>query len=65
MTASDRFNIRSVKEKQERRATTCAQSSQPLSEPVVACQLGYLFNKEALLTALVRRSKLDRNRIAR
>jgi len=34
-------------------ATTCALSNKPLRPPVVACELGYFYNKEALLDALL------------
>ena len=47
---------KSVKERQRRRATTCAQSGFPLEEPVVMCQLGNLFNKEAIITALINKN---------
>ena len=35
------------------RATICALSKEPLKHPIVACWLGFLFNKEAILEALV------------
>lgn len=44
---------KSVKDKQRRRATHCAQSGLLLEEPVVMCQLGNLFNKEVILDALI------------
>lgn len=34
----------------------CAMSSEPLVQPIVACELGNLFNKEAILTALLNKS---------
>jgi len=37
--------------------TTCALTSQPLKEPVVACQLGRLYNKDALIEFLLDKSK--------
>ncbi|KAL4109207.1 hypothetical protein PRIC1_000910 [Phytophthora ramorum] len=42
------------------RARTCALSSEPLREPVVACRLGNLFNKQALLEHLLARSMPER-----
>jgi hypothetical protein len=47
---------KSVKERQRRKATTCAVSGLPLAEPVVMCQLGNLFNKEAIITALINKT---------
>ena len=47
---------KSIKEKQQRKANTCAQSAAPLSEPVVCCQMGNLYNKEDILTALLNKS---------
>lgn len=48
---------RSEKQDQEalkaQRASTCALSAEPLSEPVVACALGNLYNKQALLERLL------------
>ncbi|RLN86444.1 hypothetical protein BBJ28_00016722 [Nothophytophthora sp. Chile5] len=38
------------------RARTCAISSEPLREPVVACALGNLYNKQALLEQLLART---------
>jgi hypothetical protein len=38
------------------RATTCALTCAPLREPVVACRLGNLFNKQALLEQLLAKS---------
>lgn len=35
---------------------TCAISNEELAEPVVACRLGYLYNKESLLTALLEKT---------
>lgn len=39
--------------RREQRARTCAVSSEPLTPPVVACALGNLYNKQALLEALL------------
>jgi len=38
------------------RSQTCALSSLPLSEPIVACQLGNLYNEEKVLEALLDKS---------
>eukprot|EP01035_Chromulina_nebulosa_P024129 gene24129-31352_t len=43
------------------RTKFCSFSSQPLTEPIVACQLGLLYNKEALLNALIDKSLHDNN----
>jgi len=37
--------------------STCTLTSQPLKEPVVACQLGRLYNKDALIEFLLDKSK--------
>ena len=42
-----------VRYEQKVRSENCAQSSLPLVEPIVACELGNLYSKENLLTALV------------
>ncbi len=47
---------KSVKDRQRRRAGSCAQSGALLEEPVVMCQLGNLFNKEAIITALINKT---------
>jgi hypothetical protein len=39
--------------RREQRARTCAVSSEPLASPVVACALGNLYNKQALLERLL------------
>ncbi|KAK8810424.1 hypothetical protein WA158_006999 [Blastocystis sp. Blastoise] len=36
--------------------TYCALSGEELSEPIVACELGYLYNKEAIINALIDKS---------
>jgi hypothetical protein len=38
-------------------ATICSISAEPLQKPVVACRLGRLFNKEAVLEAMVGKAK--------
>lgn len=43
-------------ERHRMRMTTCWLSQQALAEPVVACRLGNLYNKEALLGALLNRT---------
>jgi len=45
-----------TRDKQARRATSCAQSSKTLSEPIVVCQLGNLYNKEDMLCALIEKT---------
>ena len=49
-----------VKYEQRVRSQTCAQSSLPLQEPIVACELGHLYSKESLLTALVGKALSER-----
>ncbi|KAG1684874.1 hypothetical protein DVH05_010191 [Phytophthora capsici] len=44
------------------KARTCALSSEPLREPVVACRLGNLFNKQTLLEHLLAKSMPERFR---
>lgn len=44
------------------KARTCAVSSDPLREPVVACRLGNLFNKQAVLEHLLAKSMPERFR---
>ena len=38
--------------------TTCAMSGEPLALPVVACRLGYLYNKEAVIRFLLQGKKV-------
>lgn len=38
------------------RSRCCAASNELLTQPIVACELGNLFNKEAVLTALLERT---------
>ena len=40
-------------EKQWSRSCYCAISSQELSDPIVACELGHLYNKDAVLSAIL------------
>ncbi|GLD92988.1 hypothetical protein PINS_up001580 [Pythium insidiosum] len=42
------------------RAQTCAISGEPLKEPIVACELGNLYNKEALLEHLLAATMPDK-----
>ncbi|GMF12557.1 unnamed protein product [Phytophthora lilii] len=42
------------------KARTCALSSEPLQEPVVACRLGNLFNKQTVLEHLLAKSMPER-----
>ncbi|KAI9922979.1 hypothetical protein PsorP6_002363 [Peronosclerospora sorghi] len=55
---------RGEKESQEasrlEKARTCALSSQPLREPVVACRLGNLFNKQTVLEHLLAKAMPER-----
>ncbi|TDH65572.1 hypothetical protein CCR75_008352 [Bremia lactucae] len=44
------------------KARTCALSSEPLREPVVACRLGNFFNKQTLLEHLIAKSMSERFR---
>jgi hypothetical protein len=46
-------------EKHRLRMTTCLLSQQDLAEPVVCCRLGSLYNKEALISALLSKSLPD------
>lgn len=43
-------------ERHRLRMSTCWLSQQPLQEPVVACRLGNLYNKEAIISALLAKS---------
>lgn len=45
--------LKNVKGHQRLRTHVCAQSSMPLREPTVACEMGNLYNKEEVLTALL------------
>lgn len=45
-------------------ATTCAYSGRPLEMPVVCCDLGLLYSKEALLEALITKKDLSSSRAA-
>ncbi|ETV95256.1 hypothetical protein H310_11161 [Aphanomyces invadans] len=40
----------------EKRTTMCALTDEPLQEPIVACKLGNLFNKDRLIEKLLERS---------
>ncbi|KAJ1398273.1 Rtf2 RING-finger-domain-containing protein [Ochromonadaceae sp. CCMP2298] len=50
---ADADEQKSLKQHQIWRSRFCAQSSEMLREPIVCCELGNLYNKEALLTALI------------
>jgi hypothetical protein len=41
--------------------TTCALSKEPLADPIVCCALGRLYNKEALVEALIRRKSTKKS----
>eukprot|EP00597_Dinobryon_sp_UTEXLB2267_P006370 CAMPEP_0170081786 /NCGR_PEP_ID=MMETSP0019_2-20121128/17556_1 /TAXON_ID=98059 /ORGANISM="Dinobryon sp., Strain UTEXLB2267" /LENGTH=312 /DNA_ID=CAMNT_0010296369 /DNA_START=15 /DNA_END=950 /DNA_ORIENTATION=- len=47
---------KNVKRQQVIRTTTCALSTETLQEPIVCCELGNLFNKAAIITALLDKS---------
>lgn len=47
---------KNAKELQIRRSKTCAQSGAALREPIVCCEMGILYNKDAMLTALLEKS---------
>ena len=47
---------KNIKRQQQRRARTCAQSQEKLVEPIVACEMGNLYKKEALLEAILEKS---------
>lgn len=40
----------------KKQVTTCALTEEPLKEPIVACELGNLYNKEALIERLIDKS---------
>jgi hypothetical protein len=48
--------VKHVKQQQIMKSQICAQSSNRLEEPIVACELGHLFNKESILNALLEKS---------
>ena len=47
---------KNIKENQRIRSQTCSISQKPLSEPIVACELGNLFIKEEVLTHLINKT---------
>lgn len=47
---------RNIKENQKLRSRVCAQSKEPLRHPIVACEQGNLFNKEAIVVALINKT---------
>ena len=47
---------KNVTKAQVMRTAICAQSSEPLAEPVVACEMGNLYNKEAILSAFINKT---------
>ncbi len=47
---------KSKKYTQMMRSRTCALSNQPLKEPIVCCELGNIYNREALIEALLNKS---------
>ena len=48
-----KFNSKNTVYSKMIRSRYCALSNQPLCVPIVACELGYLYNKEAVLSALL------------
>jgi hypothetical protein len=44
---------KNIKKCQLTRVNTCAQSGSCLRNPIVACELGYMFNKDDLINALL------------
>lgn len=44
---------KNVTKAQIMRTVICAQSSEPLSEPIMACEMGNLYSKEAMLMAFI------------
>ena len=50
---------KNIKEEQRLRSSTCTQSSQPLNEPIVICELGNLYNKDILIQALISKSLIS------
>lgn len=54
--ADDKEDLKNIKKNQNMRTRICSQSGKVLREPIVACELGNLFNKEDIISAL-----LDRN----
>ena len=55
----DKEESKNVKEQQRIRTQTCALSSTRLAEPIVACEMGNLYSKELMFTALLDKSLGD------
>lgn len=53
---SEASDGKNVKESQRNKTRVCALTGQRLTNPIVACELGYLYNKEALLNAMLENS---------
>lgn len=51
-----KYNSKSTKDTQEVRSRACALSGEPLAQPIVACELGNLYNKESILEALLEKN---------
>lgn len=47
---------KNIKKHQRLRSTICSVSSKPLVEPIVACELGNLYNKEEILSHLINKT---------
>jgi hypothetical protein len=50
---------KNIRDEQTARATTCALTNEILQSPLVSCELGNIFNKEAILTALIEKRVPD------
>ena len=47
---------KNVTKAQIMRTVICAQSSEPLTEPIIACEMGNLYSKEAMLLAIINKT---------
>lgn len=47
---------KNVTKAQIMRTTICAQSSEPLTEPIIACEMGNLYSKESMLLAIINKT---------
>jgi Rtf2 RING-finger len=47
---------KNVTKAQIMRTVICAQSSEPLAEPIIACEMGNLYSKEAMLLAIINKT---------
>lgn len=53
---AEAIEAQNIKRQQVIKSRVCAVSGQVLSEPIVCCRLGYLFNKESIVTALLEKN---------